>query len=248
MPFSRFLQGHGLISLIVLTLAAATPSIAKPFSAPSFVPALYRRGTNINSPNVSYPFPRDLYWNTNQSVPDSRVLPPVSEQKRDLLGLDDLDIWVLGGSHLNEFSGCASAHEDSDVSRGNCAGSASSAQLVLQSVSDSLRPMAAKYGHANYDRNSAVETVLKETIDYIKKLLHSLAVAIDKDCLLGPLLGPIVYQIKCIIDELLNGIENISDGCLNDLKALLKLCACENEIGGLCLDLFTTGLLGGKGL
>ncbi|KAK1233573.1 hypothetical protein PQX77_003259 [Marasmius sp. AFHP31] len=245
MPFSRFLQGHGLISLIVLTLAVATPSIAKPFSAPSFVPALYRRGTNINSPNASDPFPRDLYWNTNQSASDSRVLPSASEEKRGLLGPDML---ALGESHLNEFNGCASAHEDSDVSRGNCAASAFSAQLVLQSVSDSLRPMAAKYGHANYDRNSAIETVLKETIDYIKKLLHSLAVAIDRDCLLGPLLGPIVYQIKCIIDELLNGVENISDGCLNDLKALLKLCACENEIGGLCLDLFTTGLLGGKGL
>jgi hypothetical protein len=38
----------------------------------------------------------------------------------------------------------------------------------------------------------------------------------------------VVYQIKCIIDDLLDAVENITDGLLNDLAPLLR--GLDNQI------------------
>ncbi|KAL0571818.1 hypothetical protein V5O48_010148 [Marasmius crinis-equi] len=242
MSFSSLLQ----VSLIAFTLVLSTPANATPFPASSFLPAVYRRSANVDSLNISYPFARSLHWTTNETATDDRVfLSSSPPEKRDVLGLGDLDLLVLGRSHLTDFNDCASNHEDTDLARSDCATSVSSAQLVLQSVSDSLRPMAAHYGHANYDRNDELETFLKHLVDYLKDLLKEIALAVKHDCLFGPILYPTVVEVKCIVEELLDGSENITDACLNDLKALLKLCGCGADVGGLCLDLLTNGLLPG---
>lgn len=59
---------------------------------------------------------------------------------------------------------------------------------------------------------------------------------------------PVVYEIKCITDEILNVVENVTDGLLNPLKPLLlplytaltlivnKSCASGVSLIGICLD------------
>ena len=39
---------------------------------------------------------------------------------------------------------------------------------------------------------------------------------------LGPILGPILYDIKCIVDDILNIGQVLVDGLLNDLQPQLK--------------------------
>lgn len=56
----------------------------------------------------------------------------------------------------------------------------------------------------------------------------------------------VVYDIKCIIDQVLDATENLTDAIINDLAPLLHdvlglatstTCAAGIEIAGLCLAL-----------
>ena len=47
-------------------------------------------------------------------------------------------------------------------------------------------------------------------------------VAVYQIPVLGPILGPILYDIKCIVDDILNVGEVVLDGLLNDLQPELK--------------------------
>jgi hypothetical protein len=49
-----------------------------------------------------------------------------------------------------------------------------------------------------------------------------LFVAVYQIPVLGPILGPILYDIKCIVDDILNVGEVVLDGLLNDLQPELK--------------------------
>ena len=62
-------------------------------------------------------------------------------------------------------------------------------------------------------------------------------------------LATVVYQIKCLVDEVLDATENITDAVLNDLENLLPLlkaldgqaaqtaCAAGIEIADICIPL-----------
>jgi len=70
----------------------------------------------------------------------------------------------------------------------------------------------------------------------------------------------VVYEVKCIIDYILNFVENVTDGILNELKPLLvpllksllistveasgDKCSKGLELLGLCLLETGAGLLG----
>lgn len=91
-------------------------------------------------------------------------------------------------------------------------------------------------GLANYDRNNDLETLLKDIVNLNKDTLSSVTDIVYEIPLLGPILGPSTYaccyittlsdsssgvpvvaELKCIVDEVLNAVENTVDGLLNNL-------------------------------
>jgi phage-related protein len=128
-------------------------------------------------------------------------------------------------------------------------------------------------GLANYDRNNDLETLLKKIVNVNKDTLSSVTDIAYEVPLLGstlgpskcakipqvfslihPLITPVVGEVKCIIDEVLNALENIVDGLLNGIGLtsqfrslrgdyLNTLCEAGNlNVLGLCLDANLTGL------
>ncbi|KAA1468243.1 hypothetical protein DENSPDRAFT_877951 [Dentipellis sp. KUC8613] len=113
--------------------------------------------------------------------------------------------------------------------------------LGFQSV---FAQLGADKGLANYDKTDDLETLLKNTVNLNKDTLKSVNEMIDAIPTIGPLLGPIVYEIKCILDDLLDATENLSDALINSLQPLLRsliagyaTAACRSgvELAGLCV-------------
>jgi hypothetical protein len=127
-------------------------------------------------------------------------------------------------------------------------------------------------GLANYDRNNDLETLLKDIVNLNKDTLSSVTDIVYEIPLLGPTLGPskwvvilhvfslahppgspVVGELKCIVDDVLNTVENTVDGLLNTLGITGKwrnlrgdyanaLCGGNLEILGLCVDTNLAGL------
>ena len=88
-------------------------------------------------------------------------------------------------------------------------------------------------GLANYDRKIVLETLLKNTVNLNKNALTSVSVLVYNIPGLGPMLGPsasqcslwlrvlklpfiaVVNDIKCLIDGILDVVENSTDAILN---------------------------------
>ncbi|KAK0198450.1 hypothetical protein F5146DRAFT_1019677 [Armillaria mellea] len=83
-------------------------------------------------------------------------------------------------------------------------------------------------GLGNYDRNDRLETLLKEVVNKTKDLLKLTV-------------SPLVYELKCITEEILDAIEDITDGLLNFLNLVLKplVSPCKGVLGidilGVCI-------------
>jgi len=127
-------------------------------------------------------------------------------------------------------------------------------------------------GLANYDRNNDLETLLKDIINLNKDTLSAVTEIVYEIPILGPLLGPsecpyvsigidadsfpcapVVAELKCIVDEVLNVVENTVDGLLNTLGITAQwrglrgdyvsaLCRGGLQILGLCVDANLSGL------
>ena len=129
-------------------------------------------------------------------------------------------------------------------------------------------------GLANYDRNNDLETLLKDIVNLNKDTLSGVTEIVYEIPILGPILGPserhyisigipadssprtpVVAELKCIIDEVLNAVENTVDGLLNTLGITAQwrglrgeyvnaLCGGGLQILGLCVgaDLNILGL------
>ena len=121
-------------------------------------------------------------------------------------------------------------------------------------------------GLANYDRNNGLETLLKDIVNLNKDTLSCVTDIVYEVPLLGSTLGPskcpqisagvhtdsssgtpVVGELKCIVDEVLNTAENAADGLLNSLgvtgqwEGLRRdyvgaLCGGGLQILGLCVD------------
>ncbi|KAF5313113.1 hypothetical protein D9619_003184 [Psilocybe cf. subviscida] len=99
-------------------------------------------------------------------------------------------------------------------------------------------------GLANYDRTNDLETMLKNLINLNKYILGSTSAFVNKLPVVGPILGPIIYETKCLIDQILDITENFSDGTINQLTPLLQkllgemvtaTCDTGVKIAGLCI-------------
>ena len=117
-------------------------------------------------------------------------------------------------------------------------------------------------GLANYDDTNDLETLLKNTVDLNKNVLSAVDVAVYNLPVLGPILGPsasqcplrrrvlklpfiaVVYDIKCLIDGILDVVENFTDATINELqpvlqdllgKAISTTCRSGVKLVGLCV-------------
>lgn len=117
-------------------------------------------------------------------------------------------------------------------------------------------------GLANYVPQNDIETLLKKVVNLHKDVLSATYEAVKNLPILGPILGPsesnaliyldailtlfleVVYDVKCLVDELLDAIEDLSDAIVNVLQPSLQslfpsliTAACNKTINllGLCV-------------
>jgi len=110
-----------------------------------------------------------------------------------------------------------------------------------------LSQLAADKGLANYDSGDELETMLKNVVNATKNTLSATDILVYRIPVLGPILGPIVYQIKCIVDDVLDATENLTDAILNDLAPLVR--GLDNQsVNLLCGPLAGLQILAASGL
>lgn len=111
-------------------------------------------------------------------------------------------------------------------------------------IKNILHELGSDKGLKNYDRTNDLETLLKNLINFHKQTFNAVDVLVYNIPGLGPLLGPIVYEIKCLLDDALNAIENLTDALINGLQPLLQALigqastsACRSGVilAGLCI-------------
>lgn len=90
-------------------------------------------------------------------------------------------------------------------------------------------------GLGNYDRNDRLETILKDTVNQTKDLLKVTVILVNKVPIVGPIIGPTVDELKCIIDEILDAAEDITDGLLNSLGLKLLVSSCTGGVLGIAI-------------
>ncbi|KAL5518926.1 hypothetical protein ACEPAH_609 [Sanghuangporus vaninii] len=144
----------------------------------------------------------------------------------------------------NMASQSASQDENDSAFQQGAASRFSSFSSNTQGFSDLFGQLAADKGLANYDKGNELEVMLKDVINANKDALSAVTALVYNIPDLGPILGPIVYEIKCIVDELLDLTENLTDGIFNDMKPMLQgllgqaagmTCASQFKVLGLCL-------------
>jgi len=125
-----------------------------------------------------------------------------------------------------------------------CASELTAFHTNSQGFTTTLRQLGAYKGLAHYDKGDPVEKLIKDIIDLCKQVLSYITKICDyipHSCLD---LGPIVYDIKCILDEILDAVENLTDAIVGDcepsLKALIgeyTTVACKSgiNVAGICL-------------
>ncbi|GAA5862515.1 hypothetical protein JCM1840_004209 [Sporobolomyces johnsonii] len=87
----------------------------------------------------------------------------------------------------------------------------------LQELDTALKPLGPDQGLGNFNRNDAIQVLLRTVNESTQNTLESTNLLVYYVPVLGPLVGPILYDIKCIIDDLLNAAQYNTDGLLNQL-------------------------------
>ncbi|KAG0147012.1 hypothetical protein CROQUDRAFT_43585 [Cronartium quercuum f. sp. fusiforme G11] len=107
---------------------------------------------------------------------------------------------------------------------------------TLTNIHNSLSYFSRDQGMANLDKSNEMEVALKNSINSLKYSMSDLNLMVYQVPALGPVLGPIVYQIKCILDDMLNGSENTADALLNKvgLGRDLDLCSLMSNMSDFC--------------
>ncbi|KAF9569604.1 hypothetical protein CPC08DRAFT_771957 [Agrocybe pediades] len=150
---------------------------------------------------------------------------------------------------LNDYSGGLAANsasvgnDDYDFQQQYVSG-LSDFDSNMKNFQVALAQASSDKGLENYDRQNDLETLLKNVINANKMMLSSTDTVIYNIPGIGPVLGPIVYDVKCIIDALLDATEDMSDAIINSLgpvlqsllgKASATVCRAGVEVAGLCV-------------
>ncbi|KIJ21739.1 hypothetical protein PAXINDRAFT_63815, partial [Paxillus involutus ATCC 200175] len=92
----------------------------------------------------------------------------------------------------------------------------------VSAAQDTLSELAAGKGLANFDAKAQLEVIVKEIANLIKEVLSDVTALIGKLPIVGPLLEPLVFQIKCVVVDLIDASENFLDGVLNILGPIVN--------------------------
>ncbi|KAI0307746.1 hypothetical protein B0F90DRAFT_1813155 [Multifurca ochricompacta] len=125
-----------------------------------------------------------------------------------------------------------------------CASELTDFHANSQGFKTRLGQLSAAKGRAFYDPHDVVQVLIKDLIDVHKSALDYIVILVYNVPALGPIFGPIIYDIKCIIDEILDATENLTDAIINACKPLLQElvgeygeAACKSgvEVIGICI-------------
>ncbi|KAF6766030.1 hypothetical protein DFP72DRAFT_4361 [Ephemerocybe angulata] len=148
-------------------------------------------------------------------------------------------------TNLRRFAAQSATIDEDDLDfQQNAVAELTTFDTSILGIKTILGELGSDKGLKNYDRTNDVETLLKNLINFHKETFKAVDVLVYNIPMLGPLLGPIVYEIKCILDEVLNAVENITDALINGLQPLLAAligqasttaCRSGNILAGLCI-------------
>ncbi|KAJ3535124.1 hypothetical protein NMY22_g6631 [Coprinellus aureogranulatus] len=125
-------------------------------------------------------------------------------------------------SNLRRFAAQSATVDENDlVFQQDAAAELTAFDSSLLGIKTILDELGSDKGLKNYDRTNDLETLLKNVVNFNKETLNAVDVLVYNLPILGPILGPIVYEIKCILDDVLNAIENLTDALINGLQPLL---------------------------
>ncbi|GBE78201.1 predicted protein [Sparassis crispa] len=187
------------------------------------------------------------------TVSGTKLATSTSERRQtaDTSILDNLNLLGNYYSQINENAaqmntlvGQSSQQGGNADYQQQCISTLSAFHTNLLGFQSTLDALAADKGLENYDQNDELETLLKEIVNPTKYTLSDVYELVANDPTLGPLLGPIVYEVKCILDEVLDAVENLTDAIINAVQPLLQdligqatQTACDSgiQVLGLCL-------------
>ncbi|KAI0361632.1 hypothetical protein OH77DRAFT_1417900 [Trametes cingulata] len=253
------LQAAALVSLVGPSFSPS-PALATPIPLPMpLMPHLAdyaARPPSRNNTSASTPQTGEVSLVRRKDV---AVVSDTTSTKPSVAVRDDMDtsvgnyINILGNmySQMNDHSRVINEYASRSGNGGNDADFNQQAVSEVAAYQDGLlgfqsllAQLAADKGLANYDRTDELETLLKNLVNLTKDTLKSVDMLVYNIPVIGAQLGPIVYEIKCILDDVLDAVENLTDAIINALRPLIvaligqaTAAACNYglQLGSLCL-------------
>ncbi|THH06107.1 hypothetical protein EW145_g4318 [Phellinidium pouzarii] len=130
------------------------------------------------------------------------------------------DAVVKSSNEMSSLASQSDGDRDSNFQQ-DAATALSNHQTSMTEFISTYKEVATDKGLANYDNSIELETLLKDVVNANKNVMAAVAELIDGIPVLGPILAPMVYDIKCLVDDLLDATEDLSDVLMNALKPLL---------------------------
>ncbi|GAA5972704.1 hypothetical protein JCM11641_002984 [Rhodosporidiobolus odoratus] len=103
----------------------------------------------------------------------------------------------------------------------------------LKELDAALRPLAGDQGLDNFNRDDPIQVAIRTINESAQNTLESINLIVFNLPVLGATLGPILYDIKCILEDLLNITQLQVDGLLNELTPELQGLT-RNYRGSIC--------------
>jgi len=242
---------HATALVLLVGSPWVAPALASPVPAPlplvaSFADYVQRSDLVARLQDLTIPV-------HDYTVSTTKIASSTSEKRQtdDSSILDNLGLLSNYYTQINNNAGTmsnlaseASTQGDNADYQQQCLSTLSAFHSNLLGFQTTFAELAADKGLANYDENDEIETLLKEVINLCKNILSYTDELVYQIPGLGPILGPIVYDVKCILDDVLDAVENITDAILNAIEPLLQSLigqatqtACDSgiQIAGLCV-------------
>lgn len=257
------LQVCALAALFVLVLpAVVTPALGSPLPESLLLPIAMRhyvdfteasptngssRSSTLSTRSISYELQeRRLNSTTHRTLPQSIEYRDVNTILSNINILNQYSNGLATSSANFRSLAAQRPSQGSDVSsfQQQSSTEVSTFRSHLSGFSDIFAQLGSDKGLANYDKTDSLQTLLKNVVNANKNILSTTDQLVYQVPAVGGTLGPLVYDIKCILDEILNAVENMTDGILNDVKPLLQgvissatntACNSGLKLAGLCL-------------
>ncbi|KAH8835742.1 hypothetical protein DL96DRAFT_1575405 [Flagelloscypha sp. PMI_526] len=190
------------LKLIIMSASLSVAPSPRACAAASHSSSLAARPTSSlvpSHPSLRKPAHTSAATSVNRSIGPRKMKPSTND--------DDDDYNMYYNQMKNHAEKCPSSLKELQYRQ--CTEELSGYHSSLLGIQELLRPAARGKGLANYDPDNGLET--RDVLSATTVLSYNLP-------LLGPCLGPIMYEIKCIV-------ENISDALLN----ALGLCILSDQ-------------------